>query len=283
MEEKVIRAGETGPTFRLVVGDALDLLDQPALAGAVDLVVTSPPYNIGVNYGNYDDSAPRDEYLAWVDAWAARLRRVLSDSASFFLNVGAKPSDPWVPFEVAAVLRKHFTLQNVIHWIKSIVVEREDIGKGYGKARDFVAGHYKPVQSKRFLTDLHEYVFHWTKTGAVELERLALGVPYKDKSNVSRWKAARADLRCRGNVWFVPYETIRSRRDQRPHPSTFPVKLARMCIRLAGRQNVGLVLDPFMGIGNAAVACVLEGRSFLGIDIDPAYVDEAARRVTEAL
>ncbi|MFH0965840.1 MAG: DNA methyltransferase [Planctomycetota bacterium] len=43
------------------------------------------------------------------------------------------------------------------------------------------------------------------------------------------------------------------------------------------------MLDPFMGIGNAAVACVLEGRSFLGIDIDPAYVDEAARRVTEAL
>ena len=100
-------------------------------------------------------------------------------------------------------------------------------------------GHFKPINSPRFLNDCHEYVFHFTKSGRVELNRLALGVPYQDKSNIARWShTGGKDLRCRGNTWFVPYETIQSREKERPHPATFPVQLAEWCIKLHGVSRV---------------------------------------------
>ena len=142
-------------------------------------------------------------------------------------------------------------------------------------------GHFKPINSPRFLNDCHEYVFHFTKSGRVELNRLALGVPYQDKSNIARWSHTRGkDLRCRGNTWFVPYETIQSREKERPHPATFPVQLAEWCIKLHGASRVRTMLDPFLGIGNSAVAAQRCGvRRFIGFEIDDAYLAEAKRRI----
>ena len=89
----------------------------------------------------------------------------------------------------------------------------------------------------------------------MELDRLALGVPYQDKSNIARWShTGGSDLRCRGNTWFIPYETIQSRAKERPHPATFPVQLAEWCIKLHGISRTETMLDPFLGIGNSAVA-----------------------------
>ncbi|MFA5614899.1 MAG: DNA methyltransferase, partial [Methanoculleus sp.] len=85
-------------------------------AGSVDIIVTSPPYNIGKDYGSYDDRQPREDYLDWMEEVAVAAARVLAGDGSFFLNIGGKPSDPWVPFDVAQRFRPHFVLQNVIHW-----------------------------------------------------------------------------------------------------------------------------------------------------------------------
>ncbi|NLA30447.1 MAG: site-specific DNA-methyltransferase, partial [Methanomicrobiales archaeon] len=84
-------------------------------AGSADIIVTSPPYNIGKDYNTYDDQRPREDYLDWMGMVAAAAARVLADDGSFFLNVGGKPRDPWIPFDVAQRFRPHFTLQNVIH------------------------------------------------------------------------------------------------------------------------------------------------------------------------
>lgn len=252
-------------------------------AGSVDVVVTSPPYNLGVAYGRHDDTAARDEYLAWCDTWAAGLRRVLAPAGSFFLNVGSKPTDPLVPFQVLEVMLRHFRLQNTLHWVKSIAVMREDVGNYPGLEADLVVGHYKPINSPRFVNDCHEYVFHLTHRGEVPLDRLAVGVPYRDKSNVTRWKGAGADLHCRGNTWFLPYETIQRRERDRPHPATFPVALPERCIRLHGLERVRLVLDPFLGIGATAVACARLGVPCVGFEIDPDYLAHARERVAAAL
>ena len=192
-------------------------------AGTIDLVVTSPPYNLGVRYGKYSDREDRQSYLKWCDKWAAQVRRLLKPRGSFFLNIGAAPSNPMLPHEIVFQLRDLFVLQNTIHWIKSVAIA------------DRTFGHFKPISSKRFLNDCHEYIFHFTKTKNVEIDRLAIGVPYQDKSNISRWSHTRgSDLRCRGNTWFIPYETIQSREKERPHPATFPVQLAQWCIKLHG-------------------------------------------------
>ena len=249
--------------------------------GEVDVIVTSPPYNLGIAYNSYDDSVSRADYLEWMETVAKECKRVLSDCGSFFVNVGYKSKDPWVAWELAFRFRKHFVLQNVIHWIKSIAIPREDVGNYPNIKGDIAVGHFKPVNSARFVNRCHEYIFQFTKDGNVGLDKLAVGVPYQDKSNVGRWKRAVRDLRDRGDTWFIPYETIWSRKKQRPHPSAFPPKLPMMCIQLHGVERTKLVLDPFMGIGNTAVACLRLGVDYVGFEIDPSYAESAEQRVMD--
>ena len=287
----------------------VDLRHQDCIKGmsrladdSIDLVVTSPPYNLGIRYGKFADTQDRESYLNWCGEWAKQIRRVLKSSGSCFLNIGGAPSNPMLPHEVVMALRGSFVLQNTIHWIKSITINAAGgeisasnlhlnplPAQGEADAKRQVRvegsaktyGHFKPISSKRFLNDCHEYIFHFTKTGRVELDRRAIGVPYQDKSNIARWRHTRgSDLRCRGNTWFIPYETIQSREKERPHPATFPVQLAEWCIKLHGVSRVETMLDPFLGIGNSAIAAQRCGvKRFIGFEIDETYLAEAKRRI----
>lgn len=271
---RVIPYGNSAATFYLK--DCLAGLNENLEEKSVDVVVTSPPYNIGINYSRYRDSLPREEYLAWIEKIGQSVKRVLADDGSFFLNVGNKPKDQWIAWDVACVLRRHFVLQNVIHWVKSIAISKKDVGDYPNIAGDIAVGHFKPIVSNRFLNDCQEYIFHFTKNGDVRLDKLAVGIPYQDKTNIGRWKAAKEDRRDRGNTWFIPYETVRSKKD-RPHPATFPVMLPEMCIKLHGRAR--LAVDPFAGIGSTAVACKNLGIAFVGFEIDREYLDAAILRL----
>ncbi|HEX3348199.1 MAG TPA: site-specific DNA-methyltransferase [Acetobacteraceae bacterium] len=248
----------------LICGDCLDVL--ASLPGdSVDVIVTSPPYNLDLRYGRYLDRMDEADYLDWMVRIATALRRVLKPNGSFFLNIGGSSSRPWLPFELIVRLRPLFALQNDIIWIKSVATE------------DDAVGHFKPIGGTRFLHHAHEHIFHLTLNGDVKLDRLAVGVPFKDKSNIAR-RGHAGDLRCRGNTWFIPYETIQNKAEKFHHPGTFPVNLPRWCIRLHGRKGVN-VLDPFMGAGTTLLAAMREGAVGIGIDIDPDYVAAAERRL----
>ena len=260
--------------FELRLGDCVAGMSRLP-AGSVDLVVTSPPYNLGIDYGTYHDNKTEDEYLEWSRSWVSEVRRVLRDDGALFLNVGATPADPWLPHALILSLRDIFVLQNTIHWIKSITVETND-------GALISAGHFKPINSKRYMNDCHEFVFHLTKTGDLPIDRLGVGVPYADKSNIKRWKHSHGrDKRCRGNNWFIPYETIVSRKKERPHPATFPVRLAEFAIRLHNKKTEQItMLDPFLGIGHAAQAAANEKVDrFIGYEIDREYLAEACTRL----
>jgi site-specific DNA-methyltransferase (adenine-specific) len=256
----------TNARHRLICGDCLTIL--PTLeAESVDVVVTSPPYNLGLAYRGYDDRREEDEYLYWLERVAAEIHRVMRPDGSFFLNISGSNSAPWVPFELIVRLRSQFMLQNHIVWIKSIATKSDSVG------------HFKPVGGQRFLHHNHEHIFHLTRTGSVKLDRLAIGVPFKDKSNIAR-RGHPKDLRCRGNTWFIPYDTVQSKAEKFHHPSTFPLALPQWCIRLHGRSGA-VVLDPFMGTGTTVIAAALEQAIGIGIDRDPSYVAVAQRRLSE--
>lgn len=246
-------------------GDCLKLLSTMP-ARSVDVVVTSPPYNLGIAYRTYDDRRPRVEYLTWMMAIGKELARVMAPNGSFFLNVGGTGSDPWVALDVANAFRETFILQNHIVWVKSV-----SIG-------DDTVGHFKPISSRRFLNNNHEAIYHFTKTGDVHVDRLAVGVPYKDKSNIARWQHAKADRRCAGNTWFIPYDTVRSRAQKFDHPAGFPVGLPERCIRLHGLADA-TVLDPFLGAGTTLVAAHRLNCAGIGIELDPAYAATAVSRL----
>lgn len=268
-------------TLQFFQGDCLTLL--PLIARqSVDAIVTSPPYNLGIRYRSYDDRLPREEYLAWTGRWIEAATRVLQPQGSLFLNVGAKPTDPWAALDVAQAARQHLHLQNTIHWVKSIAIDREVVGEAAGLDRDLAVGHYKPINSVRFINDCHEFIFHFSPEGDTTLDRTAIGVPYQDASNIGRWRAAANGKRCRGNTWFMPYDTIKNRDKDRPHPATFPSRLPDQCLRLHGLDRLRLVVDPFLGLGSTAVACARLGLDFIGIELDEEYLKEAASRAEQA-
>ena len=253
--------------FRLECGDCLEVLGGMA-DRSVDVVVTSPPYNLGIAYSSYGDRRAETEYLEWMVRVAAALRRVLREDGSFFLNIAGSSTQPWLPFELIVRLRPLFALQNHIAWIKSIALP------------DDAVGHFKPVPGERFVHRNHEHIFHLTQDGSVRLDRLAIGVPFKDKSNIAR-RGHMQDLRCRGDTWFVPYATVQSKTQKFSHPGTFPVDLPRWCIRLHGKPGA-VVLDPFCGAGTTLVAAREEGCAGIGIEIDAEYVATAERRLAVA-
>jgi site-specific DNA-methyltransferase (adenine-specific) len=175
-------------------------------------------------------------------------------------------------------MREIFQLQNSIIWVKSISIGEDSFG------------HFKPVNSRRYLNHLHEHVFHFTKNGKTAIDRLAVGVPFKDKSNIARWGHTE-DRRCGGDVWFIPYRTIRSKSQRDHHPSPFPVELAERCIRLHGPPAASggegmsslTVLDPFLGVGSTLLAAQRLGCRGIGIEIDTSYAEAAAWHLRDRL
>ncbi len=260
---------ETGDNLdRIFQGDCIEGMRERVPDGSVDVIVTSPPYNIGVSYADHDDNLPFDRYLDWMETLAIECRRVLREGGSFFFNIGDRPSDELRSLKVAERICRHLRLQNTVHWVKSIAAPKEGVNMG----------HYKPVNSDRYLNNAQEYIFHFTPTGETKLDKLAIGVPYRDKSNIGRWKAATRDRRDRGNTWYIPYQTVTG---AKPHPAAFPDRLPEMCIRLHGLRDDRplLVLDPFMGTGTTAVAAARLGCRYVGFEMSEEYVCIAKDRL----
>lgn len=260
------------------VGDCVTGM-QSIPSESIDVIVTSPPYNLGIKYSSYSDKLDKEKYLEWTAEWAEQARRCLKPDGSLFLNIAGSPTAPLLPHLVLNLLvaeRELFHLQNTIHWIKSIAMPEKD---GTERQR----GHYKPINSQRFVNDCHEHVFHLTPNGKTPLDRTAVGVPYADKSNIGRWDHTEGkDVKCRGNNWFIPYKTITRRAKDRPHPATFPTELAVQCIKLHGKNGSSVVMDPFLGIGHSALAAANCGvAGFIGFEIDQAYVQVAHEEMNE--
>lgn len=148
--------------YQLIKADCIQWMNsQPEKS--IPCIITSPPYNLDIKYGTYQDDKPRESYLKWLHDVAVAMKRVLTDNGQLFLNVGYSNIDPWVAMDVAQVFRSVFVLQNNITWVKHIAVNDQ----GYGQ--------YKPISSDRFSSATTESIFHFTKQGDVKVDRLAIG------------------------------------------------------------------------------------------------------------
>ncbi len=225
---------------------------------SVGAVITSPPYNIGVKYDVVSDN--RSDYLDWSMRWIREAVRI--SRGGVVINIGAKASNRNQIYRLLAAIASDFVIQNEIVWAKSVSV----CGKTYG--------HFKPINSDKYVNNTHELIIHVVEQ-PIPVRKLAVGVPFEDKSNINRFAGNAGDLRCRGSIWYVPYET---RTSKLKHPASYPVALAEMMIRYTGASSVH---DPFAGSGTTGVACKKLGVNFTGTDISPAYCDYANARISK--
>jgi site-specific DNA-methyltransferase (adenine-specific) len=249
-------------SVRIWCGDCLSLLRTSVEDASVDVVCTSPPYNVGVRYGTYDDQRPTTAFSDWLDEVFRELRRVLKPTGSLFLVAGHAARHPWAAFDIARVAAAHFELQNQIAWVKSIAVD--------GRTR----GHYRPIASGRHLNRTWEHLLHFSIDGRAALDKAAIGVPHGDDRGQARHGNA-SGTHCPGDAWFIPHATVQSAVHRGGHPATFPVTLAERCLRLVGCGRGALVLDPFCGV-NGIAAVALVGARGIGIDVDESYCRHAA-------
>ena len=238
-------------SVKLIQGDCLDELRKMP-PDSVDIVVTSPPYNIGIKYTDHDDKMGEESYLCWMESIAEQLRRVMKPDGHLFLNVGSTAINPWKSTNVGMQFKKHLVLQNKIVWAKQI-----PDGKGG------TVGNPHPITSERFSTPTNEDIFHFTLTGEENVDRLAIGVKTVSANATSAVKD-------RGTTWFMEKAV-----PNKIHPATFPIELPLTCIRFTGKKK-GVVLDPFVGSGTtmeAANQCGLRG---IGIDVSAEYLEYAS-------
>ena len=214
---------------------------------SVNLIITSPPYK--------DDGYDPEK----INITFAECYRVLKENSLFFLNFGHLANDKFRPFSTCQLaMNNKFNLNDTIIWVKN---------------------HYKPIQGNRRLNNLTEFIFLLYKGKMPKLNRLAIGIPYIDKTNARRFNEGN-DLHCAGNVWYIDYPTI-NKSEQKPHTDRFPLELPERCIKLCG-YNVETVLDPYCGSGTTCLAAKNLGKEYIGIEIDPDYFNIARNRLSES-
>lgn len=235
--------------------DALTFLPT-MLSKSVDIAITSPRYNFGKNYPGVCDKTSMEVYFHEMFLLGKGLLHVVKEDGVIFLIVGCRAANPLHDINIAqCFFNAGWTLQERIIWQKA-----DEAGNG----------HFTPINSNIYLNNLWESIFLFSKKGEVELDRLAIGIPYKDQTNIKRWKRGNT-VHCRGDIWFIPYETIQNReKDRAGHEAIFPRELVVRCLRLIEKGRVGLtILDPCCGIGTVPYVAEEQGHIGIGIELSP--------------
>ena len=231
-----------------------DCIDE----GTIDLLVTSPPYNVGIKYNSHDDKMSYEHYLSFTKGWLAKCYRLVKNDGRFCLNIPLdknKGGQQSVCADITTIAKQvGWKYHSTIIWNEQNISRRTAWGSWLSASAPYVIA---PVEVIVIL-----YKDHWKKTSGSR------------KSDISKEDF----LKLTNGVWTFMGES----KKRVGHPTPFPVELPRRCIKLF--SFVGdTVLDPFLGSGSTLIACVLTDRKGIGIEIDRNYCELAKERlITEA-
>ena len=255
--------------MKLINDDCLRVL--PTLADkSVDLVITSPPYNIGMNYNKYQDK--RNDYVNWLVKIFNECCRVLKDDGHLFLNISSGKDYPFTSYKVAENI--DWKLQNNIIWAKAVEIDNQ------------VRGYTTPHQSNRYLINGWEHLFHFTKDGNTKIDVEWSSVPFnKDYNNYERQvKRTGKNWRKTTHCWHFTYKSKATKEitkqivGEKKHPAIFPEKLVEKCVKVSGLKK-GVILDPFLGTGTTGLVALKYSLDFIGMEIDLDYFNFARERL----
>lgn len=246
---------------RIYHGDCLDLLRQTE-SGTVDLVVTSPPYNIGKEY---ESRVELERYISRQAEVIEECNRVLKSSGSIFWQVGSYSNNgSLIPLDI-----KFFPIfeslgmipRNRIIWIRQ-----------HG------------LHAKNKFSGRHETILWFTKTDDYFFDLDPIRVPQKYKNKKHHTGDKKGKLSCNpdgknpGDIWAFR-NVKQNHEEQTIHPCQFPEDMIARIVLSASPQG-GLVLDPYMGTGTTAIVARDHGRYYIGAEKDKTYLDVADRRIS---
>lgn len=237
---------------------------------SVDLIVTSPPYNIDIQYGNktekgkvtaskavkYSDKMEESEYRELLRSVFDECKRVLKKDGSIWINIKNRYSNGEIitPFWI----QEYFSDYN----LKNLIVWNFDWG---GSTDKRFAPRYEFIFW--FTKDKNDYTFNLSDVSIP-------AVNYRP----DRYKS---QLKNPSDVWKIPMVSGNFI-ERTGHPAQYPEKLIERIV-LAGTNKGDVVLDPFMGSGTTAVVAKKLGRKYIGYEIVPEYIEMSNTRLSHVV
>jgi len=237
---------------KIYQGDCLKVMKQIP-DKSVDLIVTSPPYNLGIDYGCYKDKIEINEYYNWCKCWLEELYRILKDNCRFalihYLSCG-KSENRFAPLMSLNCIAEKigFKHHGLAIWYDITLTKLTAWGSWLSSSAPYINSPFEGIDIL--------YKGNWKRDGET------------NELNKEEFMMA-----CSG-IWKIAPEKNRN------HPAPFPKDLAKLIIKLLSKKN-DLVLDLFIGSGTTAIACMQTNRNFIGIELEPKYVDIANKRIAD--
>lgn len=238
--------------IKLYNGDCLKVMDKMIAEGVkVDAIITSPPYNFGINYGEYNDNKDFSNYFRWIDDCLDKFVNLLKQGGRCIINIQPMFSE----YQPSHHIISNLLLQKGLLWKGEIIWEKNNYNCKYCSW-----GSWKSPSSP-YLKYTWEFVEVfckgcYKKSGKPENADIT-GDEFK------KWVYAK---------WSIAPER------QKIHPAAFPKELPYRLAKLFTFKN-DLILDPFMGSGTTGVVCKLLNRNFIGIELDKNYFEIAKKRI----
>lgn len=222
---------------------------------SVDLIVTSPPYDVDIKYGNYKDNIPWDQYLKFTRKWLSKVLRLAKPDGRLCLNIlldknkGGKQS----------VYADITTIAKEVGWkYKSTIVWNEQ-----NMSRRTAWGSWMSASAPHVIAPVETIVVFYKDMW----ERSRGNKPDITDEELANWTST---------VWSFSGE----KKSKIGHPAPFPIEVPMRCIKLFSFSR-DVVLDPFLGSGTTLIACLETNRIGIGVEIDKSYCDLALRRLKQ--
>jgi len=220
--------------------------------GQINCIITSPPYNVGLQYNEYVDNKPYDDYLKWIRDIFTESYRVLSVDGRMCVNVGDSKNGSIPTHSDFIQMAKEigFHILTIIIWNKNNTSNRT------------AWGSFMSPSSPSF-PRCFEYILVFKKSEKL----IHTGNSTIEKKEFIDWS---------NGMWSFGCENLK----KLGHPAAFPIELPKRCIKLFTYEN-DIVLDPFMGSGTTCVSAVIENRKYIGFEINEDYFKIAKSRIEE--
>ena len=265
-------------TGKIINGDCIEVM-KTFPEGSIDLVVTSPPYNVNIAYDVHKDDLPMDEYYEWTKDWLKEAFRVLKDDGRIAVNVPNELNVQERGGRILFVAEFWMMMKEVGFKFSGLVDLTEDSPH---RVRQTAWGSWMSASAPYVYNPKECIILAYKKTnkkltkGESQWKGVPTDIEQPDGSIKNKMVYQDEDKKEFMNLVFGRWEYFADTRSLTK--ATFSMDIPSKAIKILSYKN-DIVLDPFMGSGTSAFAAELLDRRWLGIELSPDYTEIARKRV----